>query len=108
MVFRYVVRVSFNIVYKKLIKLILIMNEDKLRKFFIWLILAMYGSYMGLYVLAMGAHIERADIIAVTVCLVVVVGFIEIAVTGYKRSMQRFSRRIREIPMGKYRVGNDD
>ena len=84
------------------------MDVDGFKRFAIWCILVIYSGFVGVYVLLLKNDMETADFIMLGVCVAIIIGFIEIAVKGYKKSMERFSRKIRGMPINRFGVGDNE
>lgn len=82
------------------------MIEDDIKEFVTKFALITYLGYMGVYLLYMRMNSAPMDLIMTTISLGVILLFLEIAVKGYKTSIERLSRKIREIPMGRYGAGD--
>lgn len=83
------------------------MDVDEFKRFAIWSVLALYFSFFGVYVGVMNNSVERVNVVMSAVCAALILGFIELAVKGYKKSIERFSKKMRAIPMGKFRDGSE-
>lgn len=84
------------------------MNVDDFKRFAIWCILITYSGFVGVYVLLLKNDMETVDFVMLAVCVAIVIGFIEIAVRGYKKSMEGLSRKIRGLPMNRLGVGANE
>ena len=77
------------------------MDIDKLKFLLIKFVMALYIGYIIVYLVQMRHKSNHKGFIVVSICVAVIIGFILLIVLGYKKSMEKLSRRIREMPGNK-------
>lgn len=80
------------------------MNVDQFKSYTTKIVAVAYIVVAVVNLMFRHKPIWSADMIALTLCTGLVIVFIEIAVRGYKHSMDRMGNRIKEMPFKQYKL----